>query len=678
MSKTVLKKKNIALANGVELPVFQVHTLIVGSGSATLKAANRLHQLGIEDMVILTESVKGGTSYNTGSDKQTYYRLATDGKEPDSPYMMAQDLYRGGAMHGDLALVESLGSPESFYYLTSLGVPFPIHQYGGYVGYKTDHDSRKRGCSIGPYTSKEMVRVLLQEVQRRNIPIHEQTEVISLITSNERVVGAVAIARKNVLNDTYGLCLYMADNVVFGTGGPGGIYQDSVYPSCHSGAIGLALEIGAEANNLTETQFGLASTKFRWNVSGSYQQVIPCYVSTDADGNDEREFLQPFFESTAQMCEAIFLKGYQWPFDVKKILDHGSSLIDILVYRERVLLGRRVFLDFTKNPGAVSGSTAFSLNRLKDVPRTYLERSEAFGATPYERLQKMNPQAVELYRTHNIDLETERLEIAVCSQHNNGGLSVDIWWESENIQHLFPVGEVAGTHGVERPGGTALNSGQVGAERAARKIAGSYREPELQWNDFMLVAKEKATSLFEVAKRAVLSESEQLNVPADGMSDLRAYRKEYRTRMSRVGAMVREKDLLEHEILDAKRQVDTFGELRVNTPHLLPKLFQTRHLVLTHYVYLHALLAFLKRGGGSRGSALVFEKDGTRIHKDLETAFRYKEEQIEDRDKILTTIYREGGCIHKEIDCRVIPEDDFWFEIVWRDYLLGKHLEAHG
>jgi succinate dehydrogenase / fumarate reductase flavoprotein subunit len=34
------------------------------------------------------------------------------------------------------------------------------------------------------------------------------------------------------------------------------------------------------------------------------------------------------------MLSSIFLKGYQWPFDVRK-LSGGSSIIDILVYMER-------------------------------------------------------------------------------------------------------------------------------------------------------------------------------------------------------------------------------------------------------------------------------------------------------------------------------------------------------
>ena len=43
------------------------------------------------------------------------------------------------------------------------------------------------------------------------------------------------------------------------------------------------------------------------------------------------------------MLTKVFLKGYQWPFDVRKI-DGGSSIIDILVYIETCIKGRRVFL----------------------------------------------------------------------------------------------------------------------------------------------------------------------------------------------------------------------------------------------------------------------------------------------------------------------------------------------
>ena len=159
------------------------------------------------------------------------------------------------------------------------------------------------------------------------------------------------------------------------------------------------------------------------------------------------------------MLDAIFLKGYQWPFDPRKVKNYGSSLIDILVYNETQIKGRRVFLDYTRNPawGSKNGSPDFSL--LGQEAYKYLENSSALFGTPKQRLEKMNRPAIEIYMSNGIDLRKEYLEIDVCAQHNNGGLIGNIWWES-NIKHFFPVGEVNGTFGVYRPGGSALNSTQ--------------------------------------------------------------------------------------------------------------------------------------------------------------------------------------------------------------------------
>ena len=40
------------------------------------------------------------------------------------------------------------------------------------------------------------------------------------------------------------------------------------------------------------------------------------------------------FNDVTDACNNVFLKGYQWPFDSKKI--NGSSKIDIAVSREKI------------------------------------------------------------------------------------------------------------------------------------------------------------------------------------------------------------------------------------------------------------------------------------------------------------------------------------------------------
>ena len=99
----------------------------------------------------------------------------------------------------------------------------------------------------------------------------------------------------------------------------------------------------------------------------------------------------------------------------------------------------------------------------------------------------MNPLAINFYLQHGIDLRREPLEIAVCAQHNNGGLVGNIWWES-NLRHLFPIGEVNGSHGVYQPGGSALNAGQVGGYRAAEYIAHCYQSDGYSLEQFLKLA----------------------------------------------------------------------------------------------------------------------------------------------------------------------------------------------
>jgi len=106
--------------------------------------------------------------------------------------------------------------------------------------------------------------------------------------------------------------------------------------------------------------------------------------------------------------------------------------------------------------------------------REYLTRAGAGFGTPIERLAQMNQPAIDFYRDKGVDLYTQPLEIALCAQHSNGGIGIDCWWQTD-VKGLFAVGEAAASHGVYRPGGTALNAGQVGSTRAAQYIAARCR-----------------------------------------------------------------------------------------------------------------------------------------------------------------------------------------------------------
>ncbi len=648
------------------IPFTVVHTLILGSGAAGLAAAVRLRRAGVGDLLIVTEGLEMGTSINTGSDKQTYYKMSLCGDEADCPLAMARTYFDGGSMHGDLALVEASVSARAFLNLVDLGVPFPQDGFGQFVGYKTDHDPRRRATSIGPYTSREMCRALIGEVRSLEIPVRENRVAVELLTEaaeaadgagegERRVVGAVLIDSDGRFE------IVAAENVVFATGGPGGLYQASVYPAVHTGGIGLALMAGASAQNLPESQFGLASTRFRWNVSGTYMQVVPRFVSTEADGqSDPREFLTEFFPTPGAMHSKVFLKGYQWPFDARKVVD-GSSLVDLLVYRETVLEGRRVFLDFRTEPDC------FSFDALSDEARTYLEKSDARLETPIARLAKMNPGAIGVYADHGIDLTAEPLEIAVCAQHNNGGLAGNRWWESVNLKHLFPIGEVNGSHGVSRPGGSALNAGQVGAIRAADFIAHRYAEKTVD-----------SARVRELGAAVVERLEDWLTRGAGALESWAETRETFQRRMSRSGAQIRRVEELDEVVEQAWQAFESFeaagSQCEKNADRI--EALRNRYLCFAHAVYLEAIRDALGAGVGSRGSAIVLDRQGEPIHEKLDDAWRIVPEDLAFRQKVLETkVDGPRRVTNRWVPRREIPEEDLWFETAWQRFREGAIFE---
>jgi succinate dehydrogenase/fumarate reductase flavoprotein subunit len=647
-----------------------MNTLVVGSGAAALNAAVALHDRGQRDIAIVTECWGGGTSANAGSDKQTYYKLSLAGDVPDSPRQLAEDLFAGGSMHGDVALCEAQHSAQAFYHLVQIGVPFPHDRYGGFTGYQTDHDRRGRATSAGPLTSHLMVRELSRVVGEKQIPVFAPCQVLALLTDERDatpgVVGALALDVLSCATRSPRYVLFNAVNVVLATGGPGGMYLDSVYPVEQTGSIGLALRIGAIAQNLTESQFGLASIRHRWNVSGSYQQVIPRYVSTDASGGDAREFLPDAFPDAGTLGTAIFRKGYQWPFDPRRIRDSGSSLIDLLVYRERVERRRRVYLDFTRNfDGRPLGPCA--IDALHADARTYLEKCGALGATPIERLAAMNQPAIDLYLRHGIDLTRDWLEIAVCAQHNNGGLRGNIWWES-NVAGLFPVGEVNGSHGVRRPGGASLNAGQVGSLRAAMYIAARRQSSPPADDAFISACRGAVGHTLRVARKA-LANRESDRCDAD------AIRFEIQQRMSRAGAHVRDPSVTRAAAAEAWALLADIERVSwADDPSALPAVFRNLDLCVAHAVYLDAIMEYLEQGGQSRGSCLVISPHGGPAIPSDDRFCRFVLEtpgSFVDRHILEIALAGDQATRKAWVPVRPIPQVDTWYESVWKAYRDG-------
>lgn len=636
--------------------------IIIGSGAAGFQAALRLYQNGERDLAIITENIKSGTSRNTGSDKQTYYKLTLSGNDADSVRNMAEDLFAGQCVDGDQALCEAALSARCFFALTELGVPFPCTEHGEFMGYKTDHDRGRRATSAGPYTSKLMTEALERSVKEKQILILDQMQAIQILTYMNQVKGILCLD-KNIHSEPAYKIIW-CKNVILATGGPAGMYHDSVYPVSQTGSTGMAFEAGASGKNLTEWQFGMASLNPRWNVSGTYMQVLPSFISTDQDGNDEKEFLLDYFNELPDLLSMVFLKGYQWPFDVNKIFG-SSSVIDLLVYQETVLKKRRVFLDYRVNPGNLEKDRDLPYASMIPEAKEYLSQAGACFGTPIERLKHMNEPAILFYQDHHVDLFKERLEIAVCAQHNNGGLSTNHLWET-NLSGLYAIGEVCASHGVTRPGGTALNAGQVGAVRAAEGIF-------LKKRTHMKEASPSTESGIKERLRIQALDRIRLSEHAEGNCPLSELWINASKRMSAAAGMIRNQVQMETALKETEDDICQFMQ-KAKSPSVsqLSLFYKLYDMLLSQKMYLFAMLDYAKAGGGSRGSALYTDSTGELPGfpgcQTFGELYRCRLDQKMHGQEVQEVTLKEGTPSASRRPVRPLPDVDYFFENQWRIY----------
>ncbi len=650
---------------GVRLPVRRCGCVVLGSGAAGLRAAVELKRRGV-DVVIASQSAWGGTSACSGSDKQTLH-TANTADLGDDYRAMARAIGSGGAMDHDTAYVEAVGSARAMASLQYLGLPLPQDRFGGTLRYQTDHDTVGRATSCGPRTSRLMVRVLALEALRLGIPFHNHTTGVRFLVADGKVQGILCVCARNRTPDNpLGLVLLHCSALVLAAGGPGELYRDSVYPNGCFGSLGLALEAGATLVNLTESQFGIGTRRegFPWNLSGTYAQVMPHIYAIDAAGR-ERHFLGGVYRTTREMASNIFRKGYQWPFHADRMLDFGSSLIDLAIARETAQ-GHRVFMDFNRNPLPVPGDAAFALDRLDDDVRAYLAGAAAGQALPIDRLRHMNPLAIELYRRYKVDIAATPLEFAVNHQHMNGGVAVDIWGQS-TVPGLFAIGEAAGTHGVTRPGGAALNAGQVFGTRVAEHIAvgGLAAVPVAE---APVGLSDAVAAIGAIPRR-------------DSPLHVDAVRRAVQARMSDfAGIFCRPAEvadaLAEARRLNADIRARGIGCRR---PSEIARALQWQQMALASEAVLAALDHYIREGGGSRGARTICDPGGMAVPSTaagpLED-YRFRTERAEDRETQIVVRLRGTDMVVTPRANRSLDAARPFFERDWPGWLTGTIHDA--
>lgn len=449
--------------------------LVIGSGGAALRAAIAAKEsdAGVSVLVATKgQAGKSGVTANSCSDRMAFHAtLATTEPGGDAAWKYhADDIYRIGGRVSDKNLADVLASEaaSAYDYLDKLGVPF-VKKDGHADQFVTDGSEYARACYTGPRTAVHIENALAKHFKSLNINVLEYTMVIRLVYDGQRLIGAVA-ADTREKDAEKSLFVIRASAVVLATGGGGMMYEHNVFPGGMTGdGFAMAYEAGAELVNMEFIQIGIASTKTKFNCSGSMMRALPRLVNSEGE-----EFLSKYFPtgtSIAEIANTVFKKGASWPVSY----EHKTHIIDIALYKEW-RSGRKTYLDFGRNPSGFSFESLTEENQARYRTEMTNDLGEkARNASPLERLREINPPSIEWFAEHGIDLEKgELIEVAACAQHFQGGIKIDAQ-ACTTAPYVWAAGETAGgQHGANRPGGNALLDcqvfGRIAGDQAAAAI----------------------------------------------------------------------------------------------------------------------------------------------------------------------------------------------------------------
>jgi len=438
--------------------------LVIGAGGAGLRAALAARERGASVLLMCKGKLgKAGVTATACSDRMAFHATLphTPPGGTDSWRHHAEDIYRLGGFVSDADLAEVLAknAADAFDYLDSLGVPFAKDAQGRASQFLTDGSRYPRACFTGPYTANHIEEALVRRLRETDIALLEDMTAVDLILDDGRACGVLAI-------DPSGKpAVVGAGAVVLATGGAGEMYSVNVFPPGMTGdGYAMALRAGAELVNMEFIQIGLSSVKTKLACSGSMMRAIPRFV------NEGGEEILPRYMPEAtpdHLADIVFRKGASWPVS----LEHDTHAVDVAVFKEEMIAGSRVFLDYSRNP---SGLDPEKLGR--DLMRRYAEIGAELmdepGVTPLQRILGINKQAVQWLKERGVDIPGgDAVEIAPAIQHFQGGIKIRQRADTV-VEGLFAAGEAAGgQHGANRPGGNALLDSQVFGKIAGESAA---------------------------------------------------------------------------------------------------------------------------------------------------------------------------------------------------------------
>ena len=402
--------------------------LIIGRGSAGLRAAIEAHDAGAHVLVISksklphTVVARGGINAALGT------------MDPEDSWMMhAADTLREGEFLADYERVETLckNASDAINELVTWGARFHREKDGRLTQRFFGAHTYRRTVFYEDWTGEEIVRVLLNQVNKRKIEIIDNIFITKLLESDDvngeaqaerEVKGAIGIdiGKKEIE-------VFECKSLILATGGYARVYKVSssrISENCGEG-VTLAYEAGADLVDMEMVQFHPTGMVWPEKAAGTLAtEAIRGEGGLLLNSKDER-----------------FMKKY---------------------YPERMELGprdvvaRAVYSEIVAGRGTEHGGVWLDVTHL-----------------PKEKILDRLPTMYEQFKNlDEIDISKQKMEVAPTAHYSMGGVAVDIECRTK-VKRLFAVGEtISQIHGANRLGGNSLLDtvvfGKIAGSQAAR------------------------------------------------------------------------------------------------------------------------------------------------------------------------------------------------------------------
>ena len=423
--------------------------LIIGGGSAGLRAAIEAHDAGANVLIISTS--KKGDPHTTLARGGINAALGTMDPE-DNWVIHAADTLREGEFLADYDRVETLckNAPDAINELVGWGARFHREKDGRLTQRFFGAHTYRRTVFYEDWTGQEIIRVLMEQVNQRKIKIMDNVYITELLleaegddANRERSVAQPEeqatneqqeVKGREEIKGAFGIDIEKKEFVTFeckslilAAGGYTRVYAVSssrIFENYGEG-IALAYEAGVDLVDMEMVQFHPTGMVWPEKAVGT--------LATEAIRGEGGILLN-------SKCER-FMKNY----DPERMELGPRDVVARAIYNE-IISGR----------GTERGGVWLDVTHLrKEVIQERL-------TTMYEQFQQLD----------GIDISKEKMEVGPTAHYSMGGVVVDLNCRTK-IKGLFAVGEVISQiHGANRLGGNSLLDtvvfGKIAGGEAAR------------------------------------------------------------------------------------------------------------------------------------------------------------------------------------------------------------------